>query len=244
MKFSQDTLKILKNFTAINKSIWFRTNGKLITVAPNQYNIVGTAQIQESFENEFGIFEVSRFLGALSLFDPDKHDITFTDKNLTIKHDNQSLVYNFCTKNVIDVGPKGKEINDIQMPEVQLEFDLSSQVLVKTLQITNLMGFPEIAIKGENGFISVQAYNPKDPNPDNYSYRMGETNKTFNSLFAQDLFSKLMEDSYKVSVAKGVAQFKGTLVTYYLTPNTKSTLMGSGNSKLGALDSEQEERIG
>lgn len=226
MKFSKNTILILKNFASINDNIWFRTQGQLITVMKQFYNLIAIANIEDDIPEEFGIFDLPRFLGALSLFNSEIYNIELKNKVLIVTEgDSQQLKYITCEKKVLDLGPRGKPeptgSSSINMPSTILaEFLLPTSALVKTLKISNVMStFDKIAIKGENGYVTLNALNSRDPTTDLFSYRAGETNQTFNFLFPVDQFQKLMEnDSYKVKIAKGIAQLEGSLVTYYLTP--------------------------
>ena len=67
MKLSAKTLQVLKNFSTINPSIMFESGNVLSTISP-QKSIMAKAKIDESVETNFGIFDLNRFLGVLSLF--------------------------------------------------------------------------------------------------------------------------------------------------------------------------------
>ena len=68
MKLSAKTIQILKNFSSINPSIMFNTGNVLSTISPIK-TVMARAQIDETIEKDFGIFDLNRFLGVLSLFD-------------------------------------------------------------------------------------------------------------------------------------------------------------------------------
>ncbi len=58
MKISEDTLSILKNFSALNSNILIKPGSKIRTITPAK-NVMGEAIVSESFEHEIGIFDLS-----------------------------------------------------------------------------------------------------------------------------------------------------------------------------------------
>ena len=71
MKISDNTIKILKNFSSINQSILFRTGSTIRTKSPLS-TIAAQAVVDEMFPFEFGIYDLNQFLSVVSLFeDPD-----------------------------------------------------------------------------------------------------------------------------------------------------------------------------
>ena len=78
MKLSEATTNVLKNFSDINQNILVKQGNKLNTMSTMK-NIIGEAQIEESFEREFGIYDLNEFLGVMSLGkDP---DLLFEDES-------------------------------------------------------------------------------------------------------------------------------------------------------------------
>jgi len=65
MKLTDTALKILKNFSEINNSIYIRKNSSLVTVDP-QLRIVADANLPEPFEKDFAIYNLSEFLAVNS----------------------------------------------------------------------------------------------------------------------------------------------------------------------------------
>ena len=66
MKLSEKTLSLLKNFGSINQSILFKEGNKLRTISVMK-NILAEAEIAEDIPQDFGIYDLNRFLNALSL---------------------------------------------------------------------------------------------------------------------------------------------------------------------------------
>ena len=77
MKISKQTLTILKNFTSINSNLLVKPGNKIATVAPAK-NVMAEATVDEKFDTEFGIWDMNKFLGTVSLFKDAEFD--FEDK--------------------------------------------------------------------------------------------------------------------------------------------------------------------
>ena len=71
MKISNDTRNIFKNFSTINSGIRVKSGNKLETISQMK-NILAVATVDESFPQDFSIYNLPEFLGATSLMtDPD-----------------------------------------------------------------------------------------------------------------------------------------------------------------------------
>ena len=71
MKFSNETLTVLKSFTSINKSILLAKGTVLKTITPEK-TLIAIANIDQEIPSDACIYDLSRFLSILSLYnDPD-----------------------------------------------------------------------------------------------------------------------------------------------------------------------------
>ena len=61
MKFSEETMSILKNFSAINNGIYFEQGNVVKTVSPKK-SILAEAKTEDSVPVEFGIYDLNKFL--------------------------------------------------------------------------------------------------------------------------------------------------------------------------------------
>ena len=65
---TNNTLEILKNFASINSNILVKEGNVLSTISPVK-NVMAEATITETFDTQFGIWDLNKFLGTVSLFD-------------------------------------------------------------------------------------------------------------------------------------------------------------------------------
>ena len=98
MKISNDTRNILKNFSTINSGIRVKTGNKVETIS-NMKNILAVATVDESFPQDFSIYNLPEFLGATSLLDDP--EFTFGDASLTVADDNSSLAYFYASEGMV-----------------------------------------------------------------------------------------------------------------------------------------------
>ena len=91
VSLSKNTLDVLKNFSSINSSIVFREGSTVRTIS-NAENILAKFTGEEFFPTDFAIYDLSQFLGGLSLFnDP---QLEFTSKDfVNIKGGRNSAKY-------------------------------------------------------------------------------------------------------------------------------------------------------
>ena len=68
MKLSEQTIKLLENFSTINESILIKKGNRIRTISVMK-NIFAEAEVQEEFPRDFAIYELKQFLNGLSLHD-------------------------------------------------------------------------------------------------------------------------------------------------------------------------------
>lgn len=209
MKFTQKTVQILKNFASINTAIHFK-KGDYLSTASQGVTIVAKAKIDQTFEHDFAIFDLNRFLGALSLFnDP---EIKFYDRYLVIKGQDRELNYTFTDPNTIVTPPKG-----LALPSVAANLKLPANILADIIKALSVMGLPEVAFVGDGEGISVHAIDTKDPTSNQFKIsNLGKTDKTFRAVYRVENL-KVIPMDYEVTIApKGISHWVGDGIEYYI----------------------------
>ncbi|CAB5221490.1 sliding clamp [uncultured Caudovirales phage] len=217
MKLSESTLNILKNFSTINPSILVKEGNVLSTISP-QRSIFAKATVEETFPAQFAIYELSKFLGVLTLFkDP---EIELGSKQMTIKSGKQSLNYTYADPSMLIVPPE----KDITFPEPDIEFDVSQEELQKVVRATGVLQLPDIAVVGDSSTIRICATNSKNPTTDTFTVDVGSTDKNFNMVFKAENIIKLLSTNYNVKVSsKGLALFTSDSASYYVATEANSS---------------------
>ena len=164
IQFSSRTLNLLKNFSSINSNILIKKGNKINTVSPMK-NIMGKAEIDEDFPVEFGIWDLNKFLGTISLFkDP---SFIFEDKCVTIGDNNNSskVVYYYSDPQLLTTTDK-----EVQMPESSLHFTLKQEVLQEVLKASSVLQLPDMIISSsDNKVVDITLTDKKDKTSNTYT---------------------------------------------------------------------------
>jgi len=220
MKVSDRTTNLLKNYANINQSIEFREGKLLKTVSPLN-TILASVEIEEEFPQTFPIYELNRFLGTLSLFN--NPELDFTDNGVSITDDNHKAIYRYCGSSSMFQTPPDK---DITFPDAEVNFKLSQDQFKKTINAANTLGLPEIVVEGNGSEILFVVSDTGNPSSDQFSTKVGSTDKTFRMIFKTENLNKIMEGEYDVSLSsKRISHFKreGDSLQYWIALEQNST---------------------
>ena len=117
MKFSSDTLSVLKNFSTINPSIVFKPGSVVRTISP-QKTVMAAATIDETVETQAGVYDLSRFLSTLALFD--NPDVVFGQDRFSIKGGRSELRYTYTSESLMVTPPE----KDIVVPDPEVSVSI------------------------------------------------------------------------------------------------------------------------
>ena len=219
MKINKDTLNTLKNFSDINMSIEVKAGNTLRTVSV-QKNILAQAEVETTFPQDFAIYEVNRFLGAISLFD--NPDFEFGEKSVRIGNDRNSLNYVYCDPSMIVTPPE----KNITVPDPEVRFKLSQDSLSRVMKAGNVLGTPEIVVESGSP-MTVRAMDSQNDSSDTFHVNLDEsTDKTFRFVFKIENF-KMVPGDYEVEISsKGIAKFSQNQLQYWIATESSSTYGG------------------
>jgi len=219
MKINKETLNTLKNFSDINMSVEVKAGNTLRTVSV-QKNILAQAEVETTFPQDFAIYEVNRFLGAISLFD--NPDFEFGEKSVRIGNDRNSLNYVYCDPSMIVTPPE----NNITVPDPEVRFKLSQDSLSRVMKAGNVLGTPEIVVEGGSP-MTVRAMDSQNDSSDTFHVNLDEsTDKTFRFVFKIENF-KMVPGDYDVEISsKGIAKFSQNQLQYWIATESSSTYGG------------------
>lgn len=216
MKLSARTIQILKNFSLINPSIMFTQGNVLSTISPLKM-IMARAQIDETIEKDFGIFDLNRFLGVLSLFDDP--ELLLSDNFVKITDGRKSVNFIYADP-ITMILPPNKEI---KMGESYVSLELSAENLQNIMKASSVLQLPEIAIVGQDGRMLLRALDSKNSSSNSFEVDVKETEKKCKIIFNCNNL-KIMNKSYDVHIAKGIGHFMSDDgLQYWITTETSST---------------------
>tara|TARA_A100001035_G_scaffold250288_1_gene221560 strand:+ start:1009 stop:1674 length:666 start_codon:yes stop_codon:yes gene_type:complete len=203
MKISNDTRNVLKNFSTINSGIRVKSGNKLETIS-NMKNILAVATVNESFPQDFSIYNLPEFLGATSLLsDP---EFEFGDTSLTVADDNSSLAYFYASEGMVTAPDKM-----ITMPDAEIVINLSSSLLSELQKAASVLGVNDMVLSSDGTVIRLEVTDKKNPTSNTFSRIVGEGNGVSYTMNFKIENLKVLDGNYEVSVSsKGISHFKNT----------------------------------
>jgi hypothetical protein len=176
IKLSKKTLDILKNYASINSNILVNPGNIITTISPVK-NVLAEAKVEESFDTTFGVWDLNKFLGTVSLFsDP---EFEFHEKYVTISGANGSSVkYFYCEPKLLTTPTK-----KINMPTSVVKFKLTQKTFNELQKAASVLQLPDIAVRSNGGRMELVALDKNDDSSNNYSVDLGETDADFEFYF-------------------------------------------------------------
>lgn len=221
MKLSKGTLAVLKNYSSINTNILVQPGSKISTVTPAK-NLLSEAIVEEEFETEFGIWDLPKFLGTVSLFgDP---DFEFSDKYVLIKSSTGSCVkYYYSEPSLLTVPTK-----KLDMPAAVVSFKLTESIFNEILRSASVLQLPDLAIRSDSDRVIAVVFDKSEPTSNDYSIDLGNHHHNggeFDFHFKIDNL-KFLPGEYEVDISdRVVSQFTNNSrsVTYWVALESTST---------------------
>ena len=216
MKIDVNTVNVLKNFAKINPSIVVQEGNVLKTISPTK-TIMAKAEVNTDFPKRFAIYNLDQFIALYSTFtDP---ALQFNDKSLTLVEENRSSHFVYADESTVTKAPD-KEIN---LPSIDVTFKMTDKDLRDVEKAAGILGLPELAVIGDGTTVSLVATDSKNPSSNDYSVKIGETDKVFKAIFKVENI-KIIPGDYEVSISsKGISLFVGNDVQYFIAVESNST---------------------
>jgi hypothetical protein len=208
MKISKQTIEILRNYAAINQNILIK-EGNVLTTRTVARNLFASATVDTSFPQDVGIYNLSTFLGVLSLFsDP---EIDFGESAMTISQGKNKVNYLYAAPAVLDFPDKA-----IKMPAVTATFELTEENLKSLLKASAVLSSTDLKISSDGKVITCTVLDPKNSAAKTFTVEVGESDREF-EVFIKIENLKMIPAAYDVSLSeKMIAQFQSKDKSYSL----------------------------
>lgn len=217
MKLSKSTLAILSNFASINQNILIQKGSKLTTRTVAK-NIYVEANVEDEFEQEFGIYNLGEFLGIVGLFSDPVFELS--KNSVTISQGKNKVQYLFASPEVLDYPDK-----PIKMPATDASFELTEENLKSLLKAGAVLSATDLLISGDGELITCTVLDPKNPSSNTFAVEVGTTDKAFSAYIKLESL-KLPAGMYDVMLSsKKIAHFKNKTIDYsiYVANEKNST---------------------
>lgn len=226
MKLTNTTLAILKNYAAINNSIWINKGNVLKTITTPTKNIFAVAVVQDTFPEDFGIYDLNKFLGVLSLH-KDSPELTFESHQVKIGGlgGRSKVSYRYTAKDMITAPPD----KTISIADPELTFTLEEDDYIWIINAAKTLQSPNISVVSDGETVSLMTWDSKNDSVHSETLEIGKVSddKSFNPWdfrFNTDYWTKIVPGTYKVKITtKGLAHFKhaGQELDYFIALEKK-----------------------
>ena len=198
LKLTAPTLDLLKNFASINPNLVIKEGSKFGTISEAK-NIMATAQVTETFDTTFGIYDLNEFITALGLIDDP--GLTFTEDSVNISSEKkeETIKYRFANPAVLTTPQK-----EIKMPSADLTLVISADCLSKIRKAASVLGHSILAIQGSPGSkVELSIRDPKDSSSNTYTATLDVKHELDQEFSFEFLISnlKLLGGDYKVEIS-------------------------------------------
>ena len=233
MKISNDTLNIMSSFTNLNTQIQVKPGSNLVTVSGTN-SVLANAKVEETFDTEFCIYDLSQFLGAVSMFDAPEFE--FGDKSVKVSNGNGSYFnYVYADPRTITVPPKDR----LELDGDKVTFTLTNDKMKSLQKASAVLGLPNLVIRNhDSDGIEISVEDVKNPTSNKFaggtidSDRISEVvSVDFQFVFKFDNI-KILNLDYNVEIYpdKKVAHFQSTndVVEYWIALEHNDTFYNQG----------------
>jgi hypothetical protein len=167
MQLTEQTLNVLKNYSTIHPNIVIEKGNVLKTVSPSK-NILAVSTVTTTFPTKLGIYDLPEFLNAISMIDSPEFSFKEGESVIIKNADNtQSIEYFLSDETILT-----KPMRDIDMPETELEFELSDEQMGKIRRASSTFGSDTLVITPDNGELVLSVRNIEDKTSNSYSFRV------------------------------------------------------------------------
>jgi hypothetical protein len=196
MKLSERTITVLKNFATMNSGMLIKPGKEQTTFDPETGGILVEAILEESFPEEFAIYDLAIFLGNLTtLKDP---ELTFTKESVLLDDGSLKLTYIAGSPKLVKVAPA-----KLSMENPDVTFAIMNDDLQKILKVAAMNNLPNITFEGSGNIVTAKVHD-KGIDTSNFGTMkimelQGENNKDFSATFKTSNF-KIIPDNYNIEI--------------------------------------------
>lgn len=198
INLSKTTLSILKNFASLNSNILVSPGNVIKTITPSM-NGMAEATVEETFETEFGIWDLNKFLGVISLFNTPSFE--FREKLVKIHGNNDSVVsYYYSEPRLLT-----KPTKSVNMPSINIETNLTQEMFSELSRASSILQLPDLSFQNRGDDIYVVVSDRNDPTSNNCEIKLdGSANGAEFSFNFKIENIKLLPGNYKICFAKNI----------------------------------------
>ena len=210
MKLSERTVNLLKNFASINENILIppteEGESSLLRTRNVGNNIYAEAFVDETFDTEIRIYNLTQFLNVMDMFDDP--DFNFKETHVTVSDGSSRIRYNYASKNILHYADKSPKI-----PSFDVSGVLKHEELKRVREAAKRLELPTISIAGDGTDVYLIACDVADTSANEFRQKVEMKAKgtdEFRVHFSVNNLIMIPED-YNFSLnMKGISVFENT----------------------------------
>jgi hypothetical protein len=225
MKFSEETLTALKNFSEINNGLQFKAGNKLTTMSATR-SVLAQAELKDEFPVDFCVYDLNEFLQVYNLY-KDTANVEFDDMHVIFRAGRNNTKYRMTDKEMIVTPPE----KGITFPTIDCSFSLSAENCKWLLDTAKVLSSPNIAIQSDGETIEAITFNANDDSAHVNTFEIGEGNGMKYKITFKTENLKLIPGGYDVDISfKGFGHFKNTNANlqYWIAFEAKDSVTKQG----------------
>jgi hypothetical protein len=196
MKLSNETIDVLKNFSNINQNLLVKEGSQLRTMSTMK-NILAEVDVSETMPKEFGIYDLTEFLGVLTLVQDPELEFNH-DSYLTVNGGPTKISYFYSDPSILVTPP-----DTFNEPETDVEFTVTKNSMSKVQKASAVMQLPDIVFTGTTQGITMSVTDKKNSTSNMFQETFDNTGNN-EGAFQFDFKIenlKIMPDDYSVTVS-------------------------------------------
>ena len=226
MKFSRDTIAVLKNFATINSGIMLKPGKFIMTRAVNG-TTYSESTINDEIDFEVALYDLNSFLSILSLVSEDAEISMAEDGNIKIADARSTIYWPSADPSTIVFPNK-----PIQFPVASVVTEIKAEDLQQLMRVARGLQVDTIAIANKDSKIILNGYNKVEDSGltrAKYSLTLGDYDGENNFNFVINMANmKMLPANYKLLLWGGsnkrtAARFEGDHVAYVVAMEADST---------------------
>jgi hypothetical protein len=205
MKLSNDTIEVLKNFSAINQNILIK-EGNTVRTMSTMKNILATADVGESFPREFGVYDLNEFLGVMSLTkDP---VVSYLDSHMVINGGGSKIKYMYADPSILVTPP-----DVFNAPDTDITIKVLKETMATLTKASAVMQLPDLIIDQDGMRVS----DLKNVTSNEFTQELDYEGANFSVNFKIENIKVIPGDyDVRISTEALVSNWKSDVVDYWI----------------------------
>jgi len=222
MELTDKTLRVLQNFATINPNLVFSEGNTLKTISVAR-NVLSSTTVEETFPQQFGIYDLNEFLNVLNLVD--KPNLKFESDYVVVSDNTGRSNVKYFYSDVDMLTSPGK---DIVMPEAEVNFVIDTDTLNRIKKAAAVLGHAEVSITSSNGAVTLSVIDSKDSTSNAFSIDVeGDYPEGVDFNFVLNVNNiKVVNEDFAVSISsKLISRWKSqqSAIEYFIALEKSST---------------------